>query len=168
MRFDPLRACVAVHGQPRDVICHKDVFSLAEYLHPFVLLLFFSRSLYKLVVTAVTPPRPIISTPRYEHIKEGVGVNIIPYPVPSGNLVVQIARGNWIGDYVDPNTFLDMFVTGGGNNRTGWSNRRYDQLIEAAAEEKKEDKRMEIFREAENILVADDVPRLTVNGHARP
>ncbi|MEK7368577.1 MAG: peptide ABC transporter substrate-binding protein [Planctomycetota bacterium] len=81
------------------------------------------------------------------------------------NLDYQIARGNWIGDYVDPNTFLDMFVTGGGNNRTGWSNRRYDQLIEAAAEEKDEDKRMEIFREAENILVADDLPILPVYYH---
>ncbi|HCN20054.1 MAG TPA: hypothetical protein DIS73_07225 [Planctomycetia bacterium] len=58
-----------------------------------------------------------------------------------------------------------MFVTGGGNNRTGWSNRRYDQLIEAAAEEKDEDKRMEIFREAENILVADDLPILPVYYH---
>lgn len=32
----------------------------------------------------------------------------------------QIARAGWIGDYVDPNSFLDMWVTDGGNNRTGW------------------------------------------------
>src|SRR3990167_6011361 len=93
MRSVHVQAYVVIDGQDRQIICHKDVFSLAEYLHPFVLILFFSRSLYKLVVTAVTPPRPIISTPRYEHIKEGVGVNIIPYPVPSGNLVVQILDG---------------------------------------------------------------------------
>ena len=28
----------------------------------------------------------------------------------------QICRGSWIGDDVDPNTFLDLFITGGGNN----------------------------------------------------
>src|SRR5438067_182262 len=41
----------------------------------------------------------------------------------------DLARSSWVGDYKDPNTFLDMFVTNGGNNRTGWSNANYDQLI---------------------------------------
>ena len=36
----------------------------------------------------------------------------------------DIARAAWIGDYPEPNTFLDMFVSGGGNNQTGWSNPR--------------------------------------------
>ena len=31
----------------------------------------------------------------------------------------DVSRSSWIGDYADPNTFLDLFVTGGGNNRTG-------------------------------------------------
>src|ERR1700730_4808136 len=34
----------------------------------------------------------------------------------------DFCRSSWIGDYNDPNTFLDCFVTDGGNNRTGWSN----------------------------------------------
>ena len=46
-----------------------------------------------------------------------------------------VARAAWIGDYPDPNTFLDMFVTDGENNQTGWSNRQYDQLIEKASSE---------------------------------
>ncbi len=41
----------------------------------------------------------------------------------------QICQFAWIGDYPDPNTFLDMMVTGGGNNETGWSNPEYDRLI---------------------------------------
>jgi oligopeptide transport system substrate-binding protein len=45
----------------------------------------------------------------------------------------DIARSGWIGDYMDPNTFLDMFVTDGGNNRTGWSDSDFDALIAAAA-----------------------------------
>jgi oligopeptide transport system substrate-binding protein len=50
------------------------------------------------------------------------------------NLDYQMARAGWIGDYVDPNTFLDMFVTNGGNNQTGWSSPVYDRLIAAAAD----------------------------------
>lgn len=46
----------------------------------------------------------------------------------------DIARAGWVGDYVDPNTFLDMFVTNGGNNQTGWSSPTYDRLIDAAAD----------------------------------
>jgi oligopeptide transport system substrate-binding protein len=72
-------------------------------------------------------------------------------------LEFQIARGGWYGDYVDPNTFLDMFVTGGGNNQTGWSNAEYDGLIERAARESDPEERMKIFRRAEAILV-DEAP----------
>lgn len=44
----------------------------------------------------------------------------------------DIARYGWIGDYEDPNTFLDIWLTNGGNNRTGWGNLVYDRLIESA------------------------------------
>jgi len=44
-----------------------------------------------------------------------------------------IARSSWVGDYPDPNTFLDMFTTGNPNNRTGWSNKEYDGLIALAS-----------------------------------
>ena len=70
----------------------------------------------------------------------------------------DISRSSWVGDYNDPNTFLDMFVTGGGNNNTGWSNAHYDELIAAAGRENDRDKRFAIFREAEKILVSDEAP----------
>jgi len=70
----------------------------------------------------------------------------------------DLSRSSWVGDYNDPNTFLDMFVTGGGNNNTGWSNKRYDELIAAAGRENDRDKRFAIFREAEKILVTDEAP----------
>ena len=47
-------------------------------------------------------------------------------------LQYDVARRSWIGDYLDPNTFLDMWRAGDGNNRTGWSNPRYDALIARA------------------------------------
>ena len=41
----------------------------------------------------------------------------------------QIARRGWIGDYVDANNFLDLFITDGGNNNTNYSDPVYDDLI---------------------------------------
>jgi oligopeptide transport system substrate-binding protein len=45
-----------------------------------------------------------------------------------------MARMGWIGDYTDPNTFLDMWITNGGQNQTGWSSPLYDRLIRAAGD----------------------------------
>ncbi len=73
----------------------------------------------------------------------------------------QVARSSWIGDYLDPNTFLDMFVTDGGNNKTGWSNARYDQLIQLASEADSNEKRYSYFQEAEKIL-AEEVPIIPI------
>jgi oligopeptide transport system substrate-binding protein len=76
------------------------------------------------------------------------------------SLDYDVCRASWIGDYNDPNTFMDMFVTGGGNNRTGWSNRRYDDWIRAAGRELDPRKRSEIFRQAELLLCGEESPIL--------
>ncbi len=69
-----------------------------------------------------------------------------------------MARAGWIGDYVDPNTFLDMWISGGGNNQTGWSNAKYDGLIRQAGETIDPEARMKLLVRAESILVRDDLP----------
>ena len=68
------------------------------------------------------------------------------------------ARSSWVGDYNDPNTFLDMWVTDGGNNRCGWSSPVYDGLIADAAREADSTKRFDIFRRAETLLVREATP----------
>ena len=40
-----------------------------------------------------------------------------------------VTRAGWIGDYNDPNTFMDMWVTDG-PQQYRWSNARYDELID--------------------------------------
>ncbi len=70
----------------------------------------------------------------------------------------DICRSSWVGDYPDPNTFLDMFLTGGGNNRTGWTSPEYDALIAEAAETVDPAERFEVLREAEKLLVAKASP----------
>nr|MDJ0974560.1 hypothetical protein [Planctomycetota bacterium] len=44
----------------------------------------------------------------------------------------DLARGGWIGDYLDPRTFLAMFRTDDPDNQTGWSSARYDALLQLA------------------------------------
>jgi oligopeptide transport system substrate-binding protein len=68
-----------------------------------------------------------------------------------------ISRRTWGGDYLDPNTFLDMYVTGGENNNTGYSNAEYDRLIAEAAKEPDESKRTKMLERAERILM-DELP----------
>lgn len=73
------------------------------------------------------------------------------------DLKYTLARARWYGDYIDPMTFLDMFVTNGGNNQTGWSNKKYDALISAAKKENDKMKRSQELHEAEKILM-DEMP----------
>ncbi|WP_195245391.1 peptide ABC transporter substrate-binding protein [Clostridium celatum] len=73
----------------------------------------------------------------------------------------QIARHGWIGDYVDPMTFLDMWMTGLGNNDPKFSNEEYDSLITQAMAETDSVKRSEILRQAEDILM-DEMPIIPI------
>lgn len=65
----------------------------------------------------------------------------------------QILRSNWIGDYVDPATFLDIFRTDSGNNYTGWGNADYDAALFAAARTTDTAARHALFQKAEAILL---------------
>ncbi|WP_404306568.1 peptide ABC transporter substrate-binding protein [Neorhodopirellula lusitana] len=67
----------------------------------------------------------------------------------------DIARGGWIADYADPNTFLDLWVTGGPQNSTGWSNTEFDDLIRQAAAESDAATRMKMLAEAESIWIEE-------------
>ena len=76
-----------------------------------------------------------------DQLGRALGVRVKPYnqewqsylaTMRSGEY--DLGRAGWIGDYLDPNTFLDIWVTNGGNNQTGWSHATYDRLIEAASD----------------------------------
>jgi oligopeptide transport system substrate-binding protein len=80
------------------------------------------------------------------------------YLTEQNQLHYDLSRSSWIGDYNDANTFLNMFVSNDGNNRTGWSNPRYDELIRQANETADMRAREKLFQEAETILVRDELP----------
>lgn len=79
----------------------------------------------------------------------------------------EVSRAGWIGDYLDPMTFMDMFVTGGGNNNTGWGNAEYDRLIAEAKATADNDIRMANMHGAEKIL-ADEMPVIPVYYYTKP
>ncbi len=67
----------------------------------------------------------------------------------------DVARAAWIGDYLDPSTFLDLFVKDGGNNHTGWHNQKYDALLQKTYQEKSLKKRHQLFQEMEALIVKE-------------
>lgn len=72
------------------------------------------------------------------------------------NMNYDVSRRGWIGDYVDPNSFLDMMITDGGNNKTGFADARYDELVlDVAPTKLDETERFEAYYEAETILMED-------------
>lgn len=69
----------------------------------------------------------------------------------NGNYCLSIT--GWSPDYNDPMTFLDMWVTDGGNNDTRWGSEEYDALIDSATNETEDlAARQEYFYQAEEIL----------------
>jgi oligopeptide transport system substrate-binding protein len=69
----------------------------------------------------------------------------------------DVARAGWIGDYQDPNTFLDMFISGAAMNGGLYSNEEYDELINKAARMKPGKDRFETLAKAERIFIEEDM-----------
>lgn len=84
------------------------------------------------------------------------------YLAALSGLDYDLGRSSWIADYNDPNTFLDMFLSNSGNNRTGWKSPRYDELIARANARVDARGRAEIFREAETFLLREAAPVATI------
>jgi oligopeptide transport system substrate-binding protein len=76
-------------------------------------------------------------------------------------LEYDVSRGSWIGDYLDPSTFLDLWVPDNPNNRTGWSHPEYTRLVRAAGAETDPERRLAILAQAEAFLL-DEAPILPI------
>ncbi|MCC6745495.1 MAG: peptide ABC transporter substrate-binding protein [Acidobacteria bacterium] len=69
----------------------------------------------------------------------------------------DIARDGWIADYLDPNTFLDLFQAVTLNNHPGWANAKYTKLMERANSDPDPLRRLTLLADAEAILL-DEMP----------
>lgn len=97
-----------------------------------------------------------------EQWKKNLGIEVTIQAMPFKSRIdrmqnkdFDIVLAGWGPDYNDPMTFMDLFVTGGGNNHTSYSSAEYDALIKAATEEADVNKRQEILVQAEKVLMTD-------------
>ncbi|WP_019153238.1 peptide ABC transporter substrate-binding protein [Robertmurraya massiliosenegalensis] len=105
-----------------------------------------------------------------EYVKNQLETNLpgITITVESVPFSVRLDRENaqdydlqmagWGPDYLDPMTFSDLWLTGGGNNKMDYSNEKYDQLIKDAQTTLAQSpvERYEALAEAERILLEED------------
>lgn len=77
------------------------------------------------------------------------------------DLDFTVCRAGWVGDYLDPFTFLSIWQKDDGNNNTGWHQPRYDELMAKSGLEGDPAKRMALLREAEELLL-DELPILPI------
>lgn len=68
----------------------------------------------------------------------------------------DICNGGWTAAYDDVSTFFTVFRTNDANNCGGYSNNRYDELVTSAGTETDSKKRIELYGEAERLLIAED------------
>lgn len=73
------------------------------------------------------------------------------------NMDYDIQFSGWGPDFLDPYTFLNLWITDGGNNKMGYSNKEYDKLLEEAQTTLATDNpaRYQNFLEAEKVLFED-------------
>lgn len=67
----------------------------------------------------------------------------------------EIAAMGWGADYLNPMTFLPLFVSGDPLNNTGYASKEYDQAVLKAKVERDPKIAMGLMREAEDILMKD-------------
>lgn len=106
--------------------------------------------------------------------KENLGVNVtlesVEFQVKidrekAGDYTVS--RAGWIGDYVDPMTFSDLWLTGGTQNDAKYSNAKYDELVNKAKVNNNVEERSKQLHEAEKILI-DEMPVMPIYFYTKP
>ncbi|RFU64128.1 peptide ABC transporter substrate-binding protein [Peribacillus glennii] len=90
-----------------------------------------------------------------------LNVQSVPYPVRldrEDNQDYDILMGGWGPDYQDPMTYMDLWVTDGGQNKMSYSNPKFDALIKKADVDlaTKPAERWKTLQEAEKVLLEED------------
>ncbi|WP_017754632.1 peptide ABC transporter substrate-binding protein [Calidifontibacillus oryziterrae] len=89
-----------------------------------------------------------------------ININVQPFKqrlALDDEIDYDIQFTGWGPDYQDPLTFMDLWITNGGNNKTNYSNREYDKIIEDALVNLNDlGARFENLQDAERILLEQD------------
>lgn len=70
-------------------------------------------------------------------------------------LTYQILRSDWVADYADPKSFLEIFASDSHSNHTGWKNKVYDALLAEADHTADPAARFTLLQRAETILLEE-------------
>lgn len=89
-----------------------------------------------------------------------ININVQPFKqrlALDDSVNYDIQFWGWGPDYQDPLTFMDLWVTNGGNNKTNYSNPLYDKIIKEARNNLDDlSLRFESLQDAEVILLKED------------
>ncbi|MDR1435580.1 MAG: peptide ABC transporter substrate-binding protein [Puniceicoccales bacterium] len=69
--------------------------------------------------------------------------------------IFDICRGNWVGDFNDATTFLNLLSSKDSNNHAQWANGDYDRLLSEASKEKSSPRRIGILAKAEKLMIEE-------------
>ncbi len=67
----------------------------------------------------------------------------------------DILRASWIADYPSAFSFLDLLLSGGGNNFARWANQDYDRLVEEAKNAQSPEQAQALAQKAEALILAE-------------
>ena len=111
---------------------------------------------------SLTPPEVTAVAAMY---KQNLGVDVRVRQLDSRSLFEQLERNRdrfqivwlgWIGDYPDPQNFIDMLFYGrSSENQSQYANPEVDRLIERARGERDHAARMRLYQDAEQIILSD-------------
>ncbi|MBU3156081.1 peptide ABC transporter substrate-binding protein [Clostridium estertheticum] len=122
----------------------------------------------KVTLKLLMPKATSITTAQAQFIqaqyKKNLGINVsITYAVDAPSYFkartageFDLCSGGWGADYNDVISFFNIFTSKNGNNNGKYNNPAYDALIEKGKTELDAKKRVAIFKEAEDLLVAKD------------
>jgi len=98
-----------------------------------------------------------------QNFKEVLGVNVEPdycewavFQSRTDEGDYELAGQTWVGDYNDPSTFFDIWLSNAGMNNVGWKSEKYDELIKKANSSIDPEEKAQLFKEAERILIYED------------
>lgn len=77
----------------------------------------------------------------------------------------SVARASWFGDFADPISFLELYTTADGNNRTGFSDPVYDRAVAETWTVPDPAQRMAKLKDAEAVLM-DRMPVIPIYYYA--
>jgi oligopeptide transport system substrate-binding protein len=116
-----------------------------------------------LAISGTTAQMPPMTRAIVAMIQENLGIELTVEEVAWGDFLddmnlrrYQIFSAGWIADYPDPQNFLDiLFHSASTQNSTGYSNTQVDGLLEQARVESDHAKRMQLYHEAEQVIVSE-------------